>query len=426
MAFLDFLRRKNGVPEGEQMTESVPQGDVAQERDEGRAADGTGKRIGVEDIRKAAEVLKKYKRGKEALEARVVEDELWWQQRHWEVIRRAKKEDPGPEPTSGWLFNAIVNKHADAMDNIPEPVALPREQSDEESARVLSSVLPVVMETNRFEGVYDANWWEKLKHGTGAYGVFWNSRKENGLGDIDIKGLDLLKIFWEPGVRSIQASRNLFIVELVEEEVLDKQYPQYAGKMANRSIEVKEYLCGDEKDAEGKSLVVDWYYKVQNQAGKTVLHYAKFVGDVLLYASENDERYRERGFYDHGQYPVVLDVLFPEKDTPVGFGYVAICKNPQLYIDKLSANIMEASMMGTKKRWFISSSTGINKDQFLDWNEPFVEVEGELDERRMKEITVGAPDGIYLSVMTQKIEEMKDTASNRDVNSGGSAGFVFV
>ena len=43
--------------------------------------------------------------------------------------------------SSAWLFNAILNKHADAMDNYPEPVVLPRERSDEESAKVLSSCL---------------------------------------------------------------------------------------------------------------------------------------------------------------------------------------------------------------------------------------------------------------------------------------------
>ncbi len=51
------------------------------------------------------------------------------------------------EPSSAWLFNAILNKHADAMDNYPEPVVLPRERSDEESAKTLSSILPVVLGT---------------------------------------------------------------------------------------------------------------------------------------------------------------------------------------------------------------------------------------------------------------------------------------
>lgn len=391
------------------------------------AGGSTRQAIGKEEIGRAIETLTRYKQGKANLETRVVEDELWWELRHWEAIRRGKRNDGcceaavnGPEPTSAWLFNAITNKHADAMDNYPEPVVLPRERSDEGSAKVLSAVLPVILEYNDYEQTYSDNWWEKLKHGTAAYGVFWNNAKENGLGDIDIREIDLLKLFWEPGVTDIQKSRNLFIVDLVDEDLLEKQYPEHKGHLGGSVVDVKQYVYDDTVDVSGKSVVVDWYYKTRSASGKNLLHYAKFVGDTLLFASENEPEYQERGWYDHGLYPVVLDVLFPEKGTPVGFGYVAICKDPQLYIDKLSANILENSMMGTKKRFFASSSTGINEEEFLDWGKPIVHVEGEIDERRLKEIEVRPLDGIYANILQMKVEEMKDTASNRDVNSGSA------
>lgn len=388
--------------------------------------------IGTKEIRKAAEILKTYKDGKANLESRIVEDELWWELRHWEAIRTGKRsrhmdaagnpkppQPGGPEPSSAWLFNSILNKHADAMDNYPEPVVLPREKMDEDSAKVLSSVLPVLLEYNDYEQTYSDNWWEKLKHGTAAYGVFWNTTKENGLGDVDIKEIDLLKLFWEPGITDIQKSRNLFLVELVDEDLLDQEYPELQGKSKGNAVDVKEYLYDDTVDTSNKAVVVDWYYKVKAPNGKTILHYVKFVGDNLLYASENDPEYKQRGFYDHGLYPVVLDVMFPEKGTPIGFGYVAICKDPQLYIDKLSANILENAMMATKKRFFVSSSTNVNKEEFMDWNNPLVTVEGELDDRRLKEIVCQPLDDIYVTITQMKIEEMKDTAANRDVNSGG-------
>ena len=391
---------------------------------------GTEKRIGKEEIAKAIDTLTRYKQGKANLENRIVEDELWWELRHWEAIGRAdgsrakKIAEGSPQPTSAWLFNSITNKHADAMDNYPEPVVLPRERSDEESAKVLSSVLPVVLEYNDYEQTYSDNWYEKLKHGTAAYGVFWNSQKENGLGDIDIREIDLLKLFWEPGVTDIQKSRNLFIVDLVDEDILEQQYPQYKGKLGGSTVDVKQYIYDDTVDVSNKSVVVDWYYKTRSASGRSILHYAKFVGDTLLFASENEPEYQERGWYDHGEYPVVLDVLFPEKGTPVGFGYVAICKDPQLYIDKLSANILENSMMATKKRFFASSNTGINEEEFLDWSKPIVHVEGELDDKRLKEIVTQPLSDIYVTVAQMKIEEMKDTASNRDVNSGSTGSGV--
>lgn len=381
--------------------------------------------IGKKEINRAAEILTRYKQGKANLESRIVEDELWWELRHWEVIRRGKdREGVSPDPTSAWLFNALINKHADAMDNYPEPLVLPREASDRESAQILSQVLPVLLEYNAYDQTYSDNWWEKLKHGTAAYGVFWNPEKENGLGDVDIRGIDLLKIFWEPGVTDLQKSRNLFLVDLVDEDLLEQQYPQHKGKLGGSVIDVKQYIYDDTVDTQGKSLVVDWYYKVRSASGQTVLHYAKFVGDTLLFASENEEQYRERGWYDHGLYPIVFDVLFPEKGTPAGFGYVSICKDPQIYIDRLSGNILENSMMATKKRFFASSSTNINEEEFLDWSRPIVHVEGELDDRRLREFDVQPLSAVYLNVVQMKIDELKETAANRDVSSGGATSGV--
>jgi hypothetical protein len=337
--------------------------------------------IGVDQIRAASETLKKYKQGKQNLEQRIIENEQWYKLRHWEYIRRnpGKDGDPnrGIEPTSAWTLNTIMNKHADAIDNYPEPVVLPRESGDVNTAKTLSDVLPVILDRNSFKDVYSNNWWEKLKHGTAIYGVFWNNEKENGLGDIDIKAIDLLKIYWEPGKTEIQDSKNLFIVELADPDDLAASYPQADKKKFGKSITVSEYIHDESIDTSSKVLVVDWYYK-KRIGGRTLLHYVKFCGDALLYATENDPELRERGLYDHGLYPVVFDRMFPEKDSPVGFGFVAICKDPQMYIDKLESNILETAISNSKRRFFASKNVNIDIEQLLDANQPIIEGEGSV------------------------------------------------
>ena len=129
--------------------------------------------ITEEEIDKATATLREYMKGKANLDQRVIEDELWWKGQHWKAIRK-KMGGNSVEPTSRWLFNTITNKHADMCDNIPQAVVLPREMSDSPSAQTLSSVLPVVLKYNGFEQTYSDNSWELLKHGTAAYGVFWN------------------------------------------------------------------------------------------------------------------------------------------------------------------------------------------------------------------------------------------------------------
>jgi hypothetical protein len=155
-----------------------------------------------------------------------------------------------------------------------------------------------------------------------------------------------------------------------------------------------------------------------------VLHYAKFCDDTLLYASEIDPAYAERGYYDHGQYPVVLDTMFPEQGTPVGWGYVALCKDPQLYIDRLYGNILTYADKATRSRWFVSRSTGINKEQFADAKCELVDVESSLDDVHIRQISMEPLSPLYTGLIEMKIDELKETSSNRDVNSGSSAGGV--
>lgn len=385
--------------------------------------------ITEKDIEKAAEILQKYKDDKANLEHRLVEDEEWYKIRHWDYLRKnmnaCERARKGPEPSSGWLFSAVQNKHADAMDNYPEPNVLPREASDEGESQKLSSILPVILERNSFEKSYSENWWEKLKHGTGAYGIFWNSSLENGLGDIDIKPIDLLNIFWEPGISDIQKSRNIFVAALIDNEQLQAEYPKLDNKaLGSKTIDIAEYIYDDTVDTSEKSVVIDWYYKVKSASGKTLVHYAKFVGNTLLFASENEEEYTERGYYDHGKYPFVFDTLFPEKGTPVGFGLVSTLKEPQIYIDTLDAAVLDCAVKATKPRFWSSNGAGVNKEQFLDWDEPIVDVEGSIDESRLKQITVNGPQAYILTALDRKVNEMKETSSNRDVSNGGTGSGV--
>lgn len=384
-------------------------------------------RIGAQQLSEAMETLERYRSGKTHLEERIKSNEKWWKLRHWEELRaKQAHSEQSPEPSSAWLFNSILNKHADAMDNYPESVCLPRERSDEQSAKMLSSILPVVMEYNDFESTYSYEWWEKLKHGFSIYGVFWDAQKDNGLGDISIERIDPLNIYWEPGCEDIQDSANVFTVSLADTEALEEEYPQFRGKLGGAGgFTTAKYEYDDTVDTSDKRCVIDWYYKRRTASGRTVVHYAKFLdSEHLIYASENDPACREVGFYQHGEYPFVFDVLFPEKGTPAGFGYIAIAKDPQLYIDKLWSNILETSLLNTKRRYFISDSTSVNEKEFLDVNNPLIHVTGKLDEERVRELTARPLDSVYYNIVQMKIDELKETSANRDVSNGGVSGGV--
>ena len=382
-------------------------------------------RIGAEQVRQAAEVLRKYRLGKQSLDRRIIDNEQFWKLRHWEQMEKSG-EGGNPQdvrPASGWLVNCILSKHADAMDSYPEPTVLPREPGDRKEAEVLSRVLPVILKNNKFKRAYSQAWWNKLKSGCAVYGVFWDGGKLHGLGDIDIRSMDVLNLFWEPGVQDIQESEHFFSTELTPNRRLEEQYPELTGKLGRSGGQVSRYLYDDKVDTSEQSLVVDWYYHTVEQ-GRRVLQYCKFVGENVLYATENDPEMAGKGWYDHGQYPFVFDVLFPEEGTPCGYGYVDLCKSAQKQIDLMNQAILKNTLASATPRFFIRSDGAVNENEYADWTRPFVHTNGNLGADSIAPIRVPTLDSVYVAVLQNKIAEMKETAGNRDVMSGGTAGGV--
>mgnify|MGYP004507222327 FL=1 len=378
--------------------------------------------IGAEEVARAEQILQKYKVGKAALDQRLVDNELWFRMGHWKNYQNPMMEGK-PQPSSGWLFNSIANKHADAMDNYPAPNVLPRAPDDEQTARVLSSVLPVVLEQADYEQVYSDTWWRKLKQGTGVKGVFWDPEQRGGVGEITVRPMNLLMLYWEPGVDDIQASPNFFSLSLEDTDQLTERWPQLEGHSTS-ALEVPHYLHDGGLDTSGKSVVVDWYYKKRNAEGRRVLHYCKFCNGVVLYASENDPEYAGRGFYDHGQYPFVFDPLFVEEDSPAGFGYIDVMKECQTAIDRMNHAMDENVLLSSKQRYVLSDAAGVNEEELADFSRDIVHVVGRLGDDSFRPLQTTGLQGNSLSYRNSRIEELKEISGNRDMTQGGTAGGV--
>ena len=377
--------------------------------------------IGSKQVQTANQTLQRYKEGKANLERRIVDNEQWYKIRHWECLRDQKQDI---QPTSAWLFNCIANKHADAMDNFPAPNILPREEGDKGEAEMLTSIVPVILDQCEFEQTYSDVWNYKLKTGTGVYFVHWDSSKLNGLGDVGIRKVDIINLFWESGIQDIQKSRNFFHVELQDNDLLVGAYPQLQGKLGTGTLDVTKYIYDDKVDTTNKSIVVDWYYKKHNSQGKTVLHYCKYVNDVVLFATENEPDYAERGWYDHGQYPFVFDTLYPVEGTPCGFGYIDIGKDAQAYIDRGNQAVMKNMQANAKPRYFIRSDGSVNEAEFADTNKEFIHVDGNLGQDSILAVQPNTLNNIYLEILNRKVDELKETTGNRDISTGGTTSGV--
>lgn len=368
-------------------------------------------------VRKLTRKLQQYKASKVRLEQRVVAAENWWKLRNeMEEMKVSSLADGGFRSKSGWLHNVIVSKHADGMEAYPEPNILPRERDDVEEAHRLASIIPVVIEQNHFEDIYSEALWAKLKYGTGVYKVIWDPDKMNGLGDISIVKVDLLNLFWEPGIENIQASKYFFHTSLEDNETLEGQYPELKGKLKGSTFTATRFLYDDTVSTSGKSTVIECYYKKWIN-GKQELHYVRYVGDIVLYSSEN----KGKPLYNHGLYPFVFDSLFPVEGAPYGYGFVDLCNNPQTAIDLMDSAFIRNTMVGAMPRYFKRQDAGVNEEEFLNLSKPLVAVDGNLGDDALKIIDFRPLSGNYIDYLRNRVNELRETSGNTETATGSTS-----
>lgn len=398
------------------------------------------KAIGEKELKEALKTLEKYKSGKTMLDRKLVANEQFWKLRQWDYHRA--NDDAEFNPASARLWSCIQSRYSDTMDSYPTCNFLPRQSDDKEEARKLSAIVPVILEQNKFEDVYSDVAWYMLKQGGCPIGVFWDPKKNNGLGDIAIKQLDFLNMFWKPGIKNIQESENVFTVELVSKKILIQKYPQVEGHLSAETVDVAKYLYDDQIDTEDMALVIDWYYKKEID-GRVVVHYVQFVEDFVLYATENnttirtntvidsatgiptlvpieDEPESVRGLYDHGLYPFVIQDLYPIEGSLCGFGIIDIGRDTQMQIDVMDKAISENTVVGASPNYLYKDDGSINVEDFLNPNKRLKRVQGSVSEDHIRVIPSNALSSTYVSVLDRKVDELKQVTSNQDVNNGAA------
>ena len=367
----------------------------------------------------AEKLLMEYKKGKVSVDRRIINAQQWWKLRNWEQIENERGIRGASEIKSAtaWLWNCIVSKHAEAMDSYPEPVILPRMEEDKAEAEILSDIVPVILKINGFEEQYSKACWQKIQEGTGVYYNGWDKTKMGGLGDIAIKNVSMLNLFWEPGVEDIQESENLFYVNVVNTTQLEQQYPQLKGKLQNAYLKPSEYRKDDSVSTDGKSVLVDWYYHLW-EGDRKILHYCQFVNHEILYSTENEGQ--AEGLYADGEYPFVLDPLFPVHGSPAGYGLIDIARDAQTDIDTLNQAMVRNAVVTSTPRFFVQSDGAINEEEFADWSKPFVHSSGGLGDMSLRQIQTTGIQNSALQMLNNKIDELKFITGNTDVNNGST------
>ena len=65
-------------------------------------------KIGEEEVRKASQILQKYKDGKKRLEDKIIANEEFWKLRQWNYMKNTSGDF---EPATSWLWSCIQSRY---------------------------------------------------------------------------------------------------------------------------------------------------------------------------------------------------------------------------------------------------------------------------------------------------------------------------
>jgi hypothetical protein len=192
-------------------------------------------------------------------------------------------------------------------------------------------------------------------------------------------------------------------------------YPKTKGKLKTNHASNTKYLYDENIDTSNKCLVVDWYYKKSNGT-KNVLHYCKYIGEIILYSSENEGL--EEGYYHHGEYPFTMEPLYPVEGSPFGYGLIDTAESTQNQIDILNKAIIDNAAEGSRPRYLKADDSTINEEELNDPTKRIVHCEGRVDEEHLRPIVTSDLPGNYISYLNNLVDQIKYCTANQDVNNG--------
>ena len=391
------------------------------------------KKVTQERLTEIRAIHSKYLNALNPTYKRVERAEEWYRLHNTVMENATQKVEPGKDGSftaqSAWVFNTVTSKHADHSNAVPTAACLPREPGDVTAATTLNKVLPCLLERFHWPEVWDETSQRKVKLGTGHYKVYWDKNAENGLGEVAIRSISTLNLAWQPTVTKIQDSEYVFQHEFVSKEQLVAEYPNEDWESFPAADYIPEFLPDQERrDKTNLAVKVECWYRVSIPTGleslRKVLHKVIYVGDRILYASEDDPKCAQDGYYRHGLYPYIFDPLFRMEDSACGLGYVDIGVNPQTAIDILNTAFVKNAAVGAVPRFMTQEGEAtIDESELLDTSKAIVHVKnGSIDDRVLREIPQRHLDGNYIAVRDALIQEMRETTGNTETSTGNTSG----
>lgn len=337
---------------------------------------------------------------------------------HWYGV---PENDPGePRPVTPVIQSTIENVRADLMDQFPQAVIT----ADEPQYGEIAELITAAIKENHLRTGY-AREYAKLTHDllVGGYmvqEVGFDPALNNGLGGAFLRHVDPRSIMFDPLCADIADSRAVFKFVSHPRAWFKQRYPKQEQDMNADSLLLKpvhdSYLTVSDNDS--IMLIECWQREYDPDTGRYSIHMTKFAGGVVL---ENSRTAKPEGYYRHGEYPFVVTTLFPRKGSCLGFGFVDMFENQQLYSDKLDQIVLKNALMASHNKLLVTGASGFDVDDLRDWSK---EVHRGENLNGVTWFSTAPLPGYIISYIQSMREGIKEESGANDFSRGSTSGGV--
>lgn len=353
-------------------------------------------------VRRAEALFEQCERGVRPYHEKCRSNERYWRAQHWKEKKRAPGE---PQPVTPVLFSTIENMLADIMDSYPEPVVLGEGPQDDVQAAAMDALVRYILKRRHYRRTYREKCRMALKYGASVQEVFWDNSLYGGLGDVNIRAWDITQFVWDPKAATLQQGRACFKIKRHTPDYFERHYPDKAGRI--RETLARQSM--DEDTEQAPIRLIEYWYKKNGG-----VHMAKIAGGVLLERSEDT---RPQGMYAHGQYPFVMEALYPLQGQPTGLGLIDLYQDLQKYADRLDQIILKNALMSSKVKLLVSRGADLDEAALLDGEREVVRG-ARVDEGAVRWFQSAPLSHYILTHQQQKLAAIREESGQNQFNRG--------
>lgn len=368
----------------------------------------------------------------EPFRAKCEQNERFWRNRHWdEKVVQTEEDSTKPRPNVPVLHSTVENCIADIMDSFPGQIIRGVGNDDDMKALISTELTRFILQRAKYKAKFEKKARAALIRGEGTLQAFWNPELADGMGDVDIRYLNINQFAWDKNAEDINAGRFFAIIDYISPEDFYEMYPDVdlnecfpeddtaKRPSENENEDVRTPERGDLikrinfmwKEREPREVEIDG----ENGKETVQMGHITYINSAVVVGIKVLEQHLRQ--YDYDRFFVSTTVDLPLEGEPVGLSEIDIHKDSADVINMIEQQYLCNLQASAEDRFLVDRTAGIDEKALLNYKKKIVQG-NRIHEGAVRPFKPVPFSGQALNYKTAKMQEVKEQSGQTDFNIG--------